>query len=213
MSSWSFYNRILSSKWNTVTSVHYPADCILLFDNPNISFGAASFYGSSWYDLQLKLFAYNNQLDFYSVQLMHQPHISWQAFHLIPKLYRIVVLCRHRNEKGKIIILPISVNYFFVCLQVGVLFLTISLSILTIVSTATNGCCEREIRHISLFSIILGWFYLIHLSSKLPFIGGHAIVFLKIVGIFLRLTIFALLLVLASLILTFFNAQALVSYI
>ncbi len=65
-----------------------------------------------------------------------------------------------------------------------------------------------------LFSIIFGWTYLIHLSSTLPFVGEHAIMFLNIVWTFLKLTIFALLLVLAATIvltMTFYDAQAPVS--
>ena len=94
--------------------------------------------------------------------------------------------------------------------------LAIIFSVLTIVNTATNGCCVDVTWHMGLFAIALGWIYLINLSSKLPFIGEHAIVFLDIAFTFLKLTIFAFLLVLAATIIlamTFFNPQALVSLI
>ncbi len=103
---------------------------------------------------------------------------------------------------------------FHTYLQVMVFILAITFSILTIVNTATNGCCEEATWHVGLFAIILGWTYLLHLSSKFPFIGEQAIVFLHIVWTFLKLTAFALLLVLAAtiiLVMTFYNAQAVVS--
>ena len=119
--------------------------------------------------------------------------------------------CKHPKDLLKMFF-PI-IKEFHHYLQVMVYVLAIMFSILTILSTSID-CCEAATWHVGLFSIIFGWAYLIHLSSKLPFIGEHAIIFFDIVWTFLKLTVFALLLVLAATIIltmTFFNAQALVS--
>ena len=119
--------------------------------------------------------------------------------------------CKHSEDLQQVFF-PI-VKKFQHYLQVIVYVLAMIFSILTILNTVID-CCEAVTWHVGLFAIILGWTCLIHLSSKLPFIGDHAIMFFDIVGTFLRLAVFALLLVLATTIIlamTFFNAQALVS--
>ena len=98
-------------------------------------------------------------------------------------------------------------------LQLVVFVSAIIFSIMTIITTATNGCCGAATWHIGLFTIILIWTNLIRLLSKLPIIGEHVIVFFDIVWTFLQLTIFAILLVLAATIvlsMTFYDVQALV---
>lgn len=132
--------------------------------------------------------------------------IAISALHL---LVLVSVLCRKRADL-KEVFHPV-IEKFDNYLQVMVFIMAIIFSLLTIVNTATDGCCGVWTWHVGLFAIILGWTYLIHLSSKLPFVGEQAIMFLDILWTFLKLSIFALLLVLAATIvlaMTFFNPQA-----
>ena len=129
-------------------------------------------------------------------------------------LFALICINYHRNPKDlKKLFFPIVKNVASY-LQVMVFILALLYSLLILADTATTGCCEEVTWHFGLFAIVLGWTHLIHLCSKLPFIGEHAIVFLDIAWTFLKLTAFALMLVLAATIvlaMTFFNAQALVS--
>ncbi len=77
-----------------------------------------------------------------------------------------------------------------------------------------DKCPQKWQWHFGLFSIILGWTYLILLSYKLPWIGVYAKTFTTIVLTFLNLAFFAILLILASTIvlrMVFFDPTALVS--
>lgn len=134
---------------------------------------------------------------------------------LFSLLHLIIFALRFRNKSKNILdfFIPIKPN-FKVYLEALALAVAILFSILKIVTVATNGCCEEWTWHFGLFAILLGWANLIRLLSKLPIIGEHVIVFFDIVWTFLTLTVFALLLVLATtiiLMITFYNAQALVS--
>ena len=127
----------------------------------------------------------------------------------------VIVVCKRSVRKSlKKAFFPI-INKFHHYLQATVFIFAVAFSVLTIANTASNKCCVTGTWHLGLFTIILGWTYLIHLSSTLPFIGEQAIVFLDIVKTFLKLTLFALLLVLAATIIlsmTFYNAEAMVCY-
>ena len=97
--------------------------------------------------------------------------------------------------------------------EVLVFTLAVIFSVLTVVNVTTK-CCEQVTWHFGLFAVTFGWSYLIHLCSKLPLVGEQAIVFIHTVWTFLKLSFFALLLVIAATIIltmTFFNPQALVS--
>ncbi len=131
--------------------------------------------------------------------------------HLLVPL--ILVLSHQKHRSLKKMLFPIVPN-LDLYLRSAVFFLAMLLSILIIATNASNGCCVAGAWHVGLFAIILGWIYLIVLSSKLPIIGEQAIVFQDIILTFLKLAPFALLLVLAATIvltITFFDAQALVS--
>lgn len=135
------------------------------------------------------------------------------AFHL---MFLIMIIFRRVCHKENVyrVFFPI-IKQFHIYLQVIAFTLDIIFSVLTIVNTATNDCCAGVTWHFGLFAIILGWTFLIHLCSKLPFVGEQAIAFLEIVWTFLKLTVFALLLVLAATIIlsmTFFNDQPFVRY-
>ncbi len=121
------------------------------------------------------------------------------------------VLCRKHCEFKYFYPIMETIHHY---LQVIVFISAMIFSVLTIVNTATDGCCEVWTWHIGLFSIIFGWTYLIHLTSTLPFVGEQAITFLDIFWTFCKLTIFASLLVVAATIvlaMTFYDAQAPVS--
>ena len=125
----------------------------------------------------------------------------------------VIMSMLYRKHCDLRVFCPIIVTFYHY-LQVILLFFTVIFCVLTIVNTATDGCCEEATWHMGLFSIIFGWTYLIHLSSTLPYVGQQAIMFLNIVRTFLKLTVFALLLVLAAtivLVMTFYDAQAPVS--
>jgi hypothetical protein len=102
-------------------------------------------------------------------------------------------------------------TYF--CLLVFVLSLIYA--VLTLLNSHT-GCCREYMWHFGLFAFISGWAYLIRLFSKFPFVGQHSIVYWTIVWTFLKLSIFGLLLLLASAIIlmaVFFDPRATVSNI
>lgn len=135
------------------------------------------------------------------------------TLHLLVLLALLIHKYRKKPKDLKTVLFPVIKN-FYKYLQVIVFVLALIFSILTIINTANNGRLERVTWHFGLFAIICGWIFLIHLCSKMPFIGEQAIVFLDIVWTFSKLTLFALLLVLAATIvlaMTFFDAQALVS--
>lgn len=112
------------------------------------------------------------------------------------------------------LLLPIKerLNGYF---KAMVFLLPLIFSILRILNTKT-GCCEEVQWHFGLFAIVFGWANLIRLFSNLPFIGQHSIVFKTIVWTFVKLAVFGLLLVLASVVvltIVFFDSQALVSVV
>ena len=110
------------------------------------------------------------------------------------------------------IFFPIKENLHYIFSAVAYL-LPLIFSVMRIVNVST-GCCDAWQYHFGLFAIVFGWAKLIHLFSKFPFIGVHSIVFFTIVWTFLKLALFALLLVLASvfvLMTVFYDEQALVS--
>ena len=98
-------------------------------------------------------------------------------------------------------------------LQLSVFLLSFIYSVSVLVYGGDQ--CPKEWQwHFGLFSIILGWTYLILLSYKLPWIGVYAKSFSTIVLTFLKLAFFATLLILASTIvlrMVFFDPTALVS--
>lgn len=130
----------------------------------------------------------------------------------------LIILCKHKTCHEDIKNLfygsPIKEklnNYF----QSFVFILIIAFSTLSMATTATNNCFEGATWYLGLCTITLSWANLLRLLSKLPVIGEHVIVFTDIIVTFLKLTIFALLLVLAATIIlsmTFYDADALVCY-
>ena len=133
--------------------------------------------------------------------------------HLLVRMILLFIKYYKKPKESKRVFLPV-LERFQNYLQGIAFILAILFSIMTILNTATNGLHERGTWHIGLFAVLFGWMYFIHLCSKIPVVGEQAIVFLHIMRTFLKLTLFALLLVLAATIIlamTFFDAQALVS--
>lgn len=132
-------------------------------------------------------------------------------YKLIPAIFALVFMIRGKIHL-KQLLLPVEEklsNYFYFLL----FFLPLIYSILTLLNTNT-GCCGDWQWHFGLIAFITGWANLINLTSKFPFIGQQSIVYFTIVCTFLKLSIFGLLLLLASAIVlmaVFFNPQAVVS--
>lgn len=135
--------------------------------------------------------------------------ISVTLIHLI---IVVIQLSGFKNMQFRSILFPakMKTTYYF---QLLVFVLSLIFSCLTIAVTS-NGCCVEWQWHFGLFAVSLGWANLIHLFFKFPFVGEHAIIFATIVVTFLKLAVFALLLILAStivLMMVFFDAEAMVS--
>ena len=114
-------------------------------------------------------------------------------------------------ENCRDLFLPINkrVNLY---LQLVVFLVALAYSCITLAANST-GCCTQSQWHFGLLAVSFGWANFICLFSKFPFVGEHAITFAKIIWTFLKLALFALLLILASTIILmtiFFDSKALV---
>ena len=95
------------------------------------------------------------------------------------------------------------------------MFIFISAIVISvIVLSSTSGCLTSMIYNFTMFIVALSWINLILFLSKLPFIGVYALIFISMVKTFLKLALFALLLVIGStlvLVMLFSNPQIPVS--
>ena len=83
-----------------------------------------------------------------------------------------------------------------------------------VLSSNTSGCLTSTTYNFTVFIVALSWINLILFLSKLPFTGVYALIFISMVKTFLKLALFALLLVIGStlvLVMLFSNSQAPVS--
>ena len=124
----------------------------------------------------------------------------------------ILLSCLHRKKiKCEYLFVPFRDN-IGKCFELILYAIAVAFAVTAIIY-ATSGNCLSLQQHLGLITVALTWINLIRLLSKFPIVGQHAIIFGRIIWTFLKLAVFALLVLFAStIILTtiFFNSQALV---
>ena len=142
---------------------------------------------------------------------------TWLIVGVLLHLFTVVILlcCLHRKK-----IKNCNCKYLFVpfrgqmskCFQLILYAIAVAFAVTAIIDT-TSGNCSSAQQHLGIFTVALTWINLIRLLSKFPIVGQHAIIFGRIIWTFLKLAVFALLVLFAAtIILTtiLFDSQALV---
>ena len=100
-------------------------------------------------------------------------------------------------------------NYFEIFIYTSAIVISVN------VITSFNGCLTSTVYNFVIFIVALSWINFVIFLSHTPFIGVYARIFITITKTFLKLALFALLLVIGAtlvLVMLFSNQQQPVSY-